>query len=294
MRKTRRINRRRFIQGTIFGFLGLGSTFAIDSWLIEPEWLDIVELDLNLKNLPQAFVGKRLIQISDLHCGRAVGQEYLWRCTQRINQLKPDIVVLTGDYITYDRSQSYTNKVLQILGGINSRYGVYACLGNHDYGIWTRWKNTTPDVMNNFVDGLPRHNIQLLRNQSVAVTIDDERIWMVGLGDLWAKDLHPARAFNAVPADEATIVLTHNPDSIEHFENYSADAILCGHTHGGQVRLPLIGSPLLPIKNRQYDAGMFDFQGKTLYVNRGIGRLGRFRFNCRPEITVFTLNPTAT
>ena len=289
-KKKRRQTRHKARKGTLIGAAGLPMAYTVDAVAIKPHWVEVVEMKLPLPNLPDAFFDKRIVQISDLHCSRAVKKDYLLRCVERINQLDPDMVVLTGDYITYEGKNGYKQQVVDVVGRLESRQGVYACLGNHDYGIMTRFHQKGRTELREFLtDGMAERGITVLQNESQAITLENQRLWMVGLGDLWSKDFAPAAAFAKVAPNEPVITLAHNPDTLDLLQDYPTDAVLCGHTHGGQVNIPLLGPPFLPIKNRQFCAGMFHVYGKSLYVNRGLGRLGRIRFNCRPEITVFTL-----
>jgi len=289
-RKKQRPTRRKTHKDTLISAAGLPVAYTVDAVAIKPHWVEVVEMKLPLPNLPDVFVDKRIVQISDLHCSRAVKKEYLLRCVERINHLEPDMVVLTGDYITYEGKNGYKQQVVDVVGQLESRQGVFACLGNHDYGFMTRFHQRGRSAIRKFLtEGMSQQGVTVLQNETQAIMLEDQRLWMVGLGDLWSKDFAPAPAFAKVAPDEPVITLAHNPDTIELLRDYPADAVLCGHTHGGQINIPLFGPPYLPIKNRQYCAGMFHVYGKSLYVNRGLGRLGRVRFNCRPEITVFTL-----
>jgi len=289
-KKKRRRTHRKAQKETWTGAAGLPISYTVDAIAIDPHWVEVVEMKLPLPNLPEAFMDKRIVQISDLHCSRAVKKDYLLRCMDRINQLEPDMVVLTGDYITYEGKNGYKQQVVDVVGQLQSRHGVFACLGNHDYGFMTRFHQKGRTELREFLtEGMAQQGITVLQNDSHAITLDQQRLWMVGLGDLWSNDFAPAMAFANVAPTEPVITLAHNPDTIDLLQDYPAHAVLCGHTHGGQVNIPLLGPPFLPIKNRQFCAGMFHVYGKSLYVNRGLGRLGRIRFNCRPEITVFTL-----
>ncbi|MBN2378147.1 MAG: phosphodiesterase YaeI [Sedimentisphaerales bacterium] len=286
----RLLKRRRFLKSTVATVASMPILCAIDAFAIEPHWVETVRIDLQIKNLPEAFVGKKIVQISDLHCSRVVTEQYLQECVKDINRLQPDIVVLTGDYITYDGKNGYKEKVAQAIGGIKSKSGIFAVLGNHDYGVITRFhQNGKAELREFLTDQITKSGHKVLKNESFAVEIDQSRLWIVGLGDLWAGDFHPEKAFASVPQNEATIALSHNPDTFKRLQEHSADVVLCGHTHGGQVHLPLLGPPVLPVKDKQYHAGLFSRGEKQLYVNRGLGRIGRLRFNCRPEITLFTL-----
>lgn len=289
VKPTKRICRRRFLKRSIFATVSLGAAALAETFLIEPEWPQIVRLDLHLPNLPPAFTGKSIAHISDLHLSRTVRSDYLADCIEHLNALAPDIVVLTGDYITHRSAGTYHLEVVDLIGNIKSPHGVYACLGNHDYGISSRLRPIRPTLQQHFLSALPKVGVNLLRNAAVPLELSGERLWLVGLGDRWAKDCHPHTAFADVPPDESVITLVHNPDAVYDIIPHPTDAILCGHTHGGQINIPFIGPPILPIRHKQFAAGMFRVNGKQLYVNRGLGRLGRMRFNCRPEITIFTL-----
>jgi hypothetical protein len=224
-----------------------------------------------------------------LHCSNTVSEEYLRRCVQRINRLEADIVVITGDFVTHDMRGIYKKKIVDILSRLRSSMGIFACLGNHDYGVMTSWQPGKKHSRDYIENGLQDLGIEVLRNRSHRLNQQEQDIHLVGLGDMWARDFRPDKAFEGIEKDKTTLVLSHNPDTIEHLHSYNAQVVMCGHTHGGQVRMPFWGPPFVPVKNKQYVSGMFTVGDKLLYVNRGLGRLGRIRFNCRPEITVFTL-----
>jgi predicted MPP superfamily phosphohydrolase len=272
-------SRTTFIKGLALGTLGFCTSFAVGSDGLALEWLEVVELDLDIRNLPQQFVGKRIVHVSDLHCSRTVSKKYLQGCVERINQLEPDIIVLTGDFVTYDKYGRFKNKVAKVLRGLRSTMGVYACLGNHDYDSPIRRNYTLHEL----VKGLHHSGVRVLRNQAMALKIRKEKLWLVGLGDLMFEDCDPRRAFATVPDDAATITLVHNPDAVDYLHHTGTDTIMCGHTHGAKVD----GNN--PVRPTRFRAGLFDVNGKKLYVNRGLGRLGRPRLNSRPEITVYTL-----
>jgi predicted MPP superfamily phosphohydrolase len=117
----------------------------------------------------------------------------------------------------------------------------------------------------------------------MALKLRGEKLWLVGLGDLVCDDLDPGRAFAIVPENAATITLVHNPEAIHHLDHSDTDTVICGHTHGATL------DGLKPGRKHPFRAGLFDVNGKKMYVNRGLGRVGRPRLNSRPEITVYTL-----
>ncbi len=142
-------------------------------------------------------------------------------------------------------------------------------------------------MLHRLIQGLEVGGITVLRNESTVINIDGHPLWLVGLGDLRVGDFRPHRAFADVPPDQVTIALIHNPRGVEHLSDYEAHAVVSGHTHGRIARFSL-GRPWT-YKKRRFHAGMYEVEGIKLYVNRGLGRVGRTRLNVRPEITVFTL-----
>jgi predicted MPP superfamily phosphohydrolase len=276
-----------YLKGAVLGTLGFCTRWAVDVQGIGPEWIEIVEIDLHLQSPYNWLHGTRIAHISDLHHGRTVSSGYLRRCIERINLLDVDLVVLTGDYITYDIRGKYREKVIALLGDIESRFGTYACLGNHDYGIRSLPGYKREHLLRRLTQGMEAEGITVLRNESTVLNINDHPLWFVGLGDLRIGDFQPHKAFANVPTDQVTIALIHNPRGIEHLGEFAVNAVVSGHTHGRRTSSTI--SRTWRNRNRRFQAGMYEFEGKKLYVNRGLGRVGRARLNARPEITVFTL-----
>jgi len=285
-----------YLKGVTLGTLGFCTRWAVDANGVGPEWIEVVEIDLHVNpvrdsaaegtNGSSRLYGTRIAHISDLHFSRTVSSAYLHRCVERINMLDVDIVVLTGDYITYDVLGRYREKVTTLLGNIESRFGAYACLGNHDYGVALSGRRRG-QLLHKLISGMEARGIIVLRNESTVIDIDGHPLWFVGLGDLNVGDFEPEKAFAEVPTDQVTIALMHNPRGVEHLGEFEANAIVSGHTHGRKSRF----SVSLPWTNeeRRFHTGLYEFGGKKLYVNRGLGRVGRTRRKIRPEITIFTL-----
>ncbi|MDD5459816.1 MAG: metallophosphoesterase [Phycisphaerae bacterium] len=267
--------------------MGFCTSWAIDHKGSGHEWLEVVDISLSVKNLDSRFVGTRIVHISDLHCSRTVTDKYLARCIQRINRLNPDLVLLTGDYITHDVRGIFRQKAIAILAAIHSKYGVYACLGNHDYGIGSVFGSRQDNLLEEFIQDADSIGVKMLQNESFTVEINSKPLHLVGLGDLWLNDTNPEKAFARVKKGQNTIALMHNPEGMPMLRDFPADLVLSGHTHGARNKLS--AAPNWKIMNRNYHAGLYEVHDKMLYVNRGLGRLGRTRLNCRPEITVFTL-----
>jgi len=278
----------RYARGASLGNLGFCTTWAVDHKHNDhKEWIEVVEVDLHMQNLTEPFHGKRIVQISDLHCSRTVSAKYLRHCIDRINLLNADIVVLTGDYVTHDLYGKFRKKVTSLIGKIKTNHGTYACLGNHDYGVGSMIGSWRDDLVHELTNNMTSQGVKLLRNDSAELQIDGQSIWMVGLGDLWVNDFDPDKAFDQVPEDDPVIALMHNPNGAMHLKAYPVDAVMSGHTHGVNTRFA--PAPGWKLNKRDFLSGMYELGNKKLYVNRGLGRLGRCFFNARPEITVFTL-----
>ena len=254
------------------------------TWRVEPTWIEIVSRDLPIANLPQALIGKTLAQLSDTHIGPQVDDDYITRVFSQVNLLNPDIVVHTGDLISYAGHKTIEQAKRLTCTIPRGKLGTVAILGNHDYG--GNWSE--PLVARQVSDVLTQAGCTVLRNQSVDVS----GLKIVGLDDLWAGRFEPLPVLTTIAPDQPVLVLSHNPDTcdIPEWSSYRG-WILSGHTHGGQCKPPFLPAPLLPVRNRRYTAGEFHLSGnRRLYISRGIGHLLRVRFNVRPEVTIFTLS----
>ena len=275
------ISRRQFLTGLI-ATTGLTGLYT---WRVEPTWVEFVRRDLPIVNLPAALAGRTLVQLSDIHIGAQVDDDYLARVFASVTALRPDLVVHTGDLITYagDRTIAQARNVLATFP--RGKLGTFATLGNHDYG--RNWSE--PLVALQVARLLTQAGCTVLRNQAAEVA----GLSIVGLDDLWARRFFPDLALRRLVPGQPALVLSHNPDTcdIQAWSGYQG-WILAGHTHGGQCKPPFLPPPLLPVRNRRYTAGEFALaDGRKLYINRGVGHLLRVRFNVRPEVTVFTLTP---
>lgn len=286
------ISRRTFL--SICGLGGVGGTAAVAAYArwVEPFWPRLVRQEMDLPNLPPAFVGYRIVQVSDLHCDREVPYRYLERQLRRCVELKPDLIVVTGDFLT--RGKPWLIQVAEwLFEHVSARDGVLAVLGNHDYhdyyhprpGTERPWGQIAIDL----TAALQRSGVRVLRNTRHEIKRGDARLTVVGVEDLRSGYYSPRRAFAGLDPDTPCIALTHNPDAIADLKDRPCDWVLCGHTHGGQVRIPFFGPLYIPNHSMDYDSGLFDVEGTRLYVNHGLGYLKQVRFNCRPEITEFTL-----
>jgi predicted MPP superfamily phosphohydrolase len=270
------------------GLAGTAATAGIYAWRIEPHWVEVVQRPLPILNLPVSLEGKRLVQISDLHIGPRVDDHYLMAALDRVRDLGPDILVLTGDFMTY-RGTSTFQQLGRVLRHLPRGWkATLAALGNHDYGRgWSQM-----DVADRLTRYLQDLGVAVLRNQRH----DVEGLKIIGIDDLWSPHFFPRKVLSDPENGHSSLVLCHNPDAADLpvWSGYQG-WILSGHTHGGQCKPPFLPPPILPVKNKRYTAGEIDLgDGRWLYINRGLGHLIPVRFNVRPEITVFTLSRAET
>ncbi len=246
---------------------------------IEPYWLEVVRLPVHSANLPKTFRGVTIAQISDFHLGNSNNQVKVHAAIDRVLALQPDLILLTGDFVTGVRSGEA--QILESeLRRLSAPLGVYAILGNHDW-----WSD--PWVV---AGALQRARVTLLDNANVRLEHGGSSLYLAGLEDIY---YHPdlPQALAGIPADAAVILMAHEPDQAEMAKTDGRIFLqVSGHTHGGQVRVLGLFAIALPVYGRTYDMGMFRIGPLQLYVNRGIGVTPLpLRLFCRPEITLFTL-----
>jgi len=282
--RSRRLTRRRLL-GAAGGLLAAGAGAAAYARWVEPTWIDVVERDLPVPDLPAPWEGVRVGLIADLHHGARVPLDYLADGVRQVADLKPDVVAVAGDFVT-GRRQQYADAVAGLFEGLTPPLGVFACLGNHDYGVVRPTRHAEAQAV---ADALPRAGVRVLRNETLRLVRDGQDLWLAGTEDLWSGRLDAKETLRAVPGGAASIVLSHNPDAAEVLAAAGAGAILSGHTHGGQVQVPLMGPPILPVRNKRRYEGLHAVGRSWVYVNRGLGWLFKVRFGCRPEITILSL-----
>lgn len=273
------LTRRRFLTGLITAPVLAG----LYSWRVEPTWIEFVRRDLPIAHLPPALAGKTLVQLSDIHIGPEVDDDYVTGVFSAVSALRPDIVVHTGDLVTYRGEPTFSQTQRLLTNFPRGRLGTVSILGNHDYGH--NWSE--PRVAARLSTLLTDAGCTVLRNQAIEVG----GLTIAGLDDTWAGQFAPRRVMPMINPHQPALVLSHNPDTCDlpGWNGYQG-WILAGHTHGGQCKPPFLPPPLLPVGNKRYTAGEFSLaDGRKLYINRGMGHLLRVRFNVRPEVTVFRL-----
>jgi len=277
------MDRRKFIRNSFGIAVGLGIGTGLYTWQVEPFWLEFVHHKLPIKNLPQHLIGKTVMQISDVHVGNKFDYQYIIDSFKKAQELKPDYVVYTGDYVSYEDATQYAQLDEVMTHVVKGTIGTYGVLGNHDYGH--NWSQA--HVAEKITSQLETSGITVLRNRQE----EKEGLNIIGFDDVWGTNFNPEAVMNQYDANKANLLLCHNPDVCDRdvWNGYQG-WILAGHTHGGQCKPPFLPPPLLPVKNKRYNAGEIDLKdGRMLYINRAIGHLVQVRFNVRPEITVFEL-----
>jgi hypothetical protein len=271
----------------VAGAAGLG---VYARW-IEPTWVRVVRQDLPVAGLAPAWVGASVALVADLHlCSWGVPADYLASAFDRVQSLGADLVAAAGDYIYMDEP-AYGAGVAALFKRLSAPLGVFACLGNHDYGVSARVTipAARPVAM---AKALGDVGVRVLANESLPLTRGGQTLWIAGMGDLWAGHLRPVEALKDVPIDAPKLILCHNPDGAEDIDLAGGGTILSGHTHGGQVQVPLLGPPILPVTHRDRYEGLHHVGKSWLYITRGLGCTPfKVRFNCRPEISLLTLRP---
>ena len=236
-----------------------------------------------LDALPSALHSLRVVQISDIHHGLFLPKEWLSEAVRQANRLNPDMVALTGDFVTYSRRN--IGPAAEMLGRLRARFGVFAVLGNHDFRV----------DAGAVTSALRRQRIEVLRNRHVPLEYGGDSLYVAGVDDYgYGADIR--RAMRGVPRGAATILLAHNPRVIHLASRQGVSLVLSGHTHGGQVNLPLIGTVYGRSPERlRYKIG-WDRMGETqIYVSRGIGTIVLpWRVRCPAEITHLELLPSAS
>jgi predicted MPP superfamily phosphohydrolase len=250
--------------------------------LIERYLIVVNRYRIPVPNLPDAFAGFRIVHLTDLHHGLLVPLDVIRYVVSRTNQIPRDVVVCTGDYVHERDATEQIDRVWPVLAGLSAPAGVCAVLGNHDHwadtGRSQHWLDTTG---------------QNLRHQRAAISRGGQRIWLAGAGDLWEDHIDLDELLAGIPEKDCRIVLAHNPDTADTDFTARVDLVLCGHTHGGQVVVPFLGPPVLPVNNKNYSSGLtYSSRGLAVFISKGIGwAVYPVRLNCLPEIAVLELYP---
>jgi predicted MPP superfamily phosphohydrolase len=253
--------------------------------------LEITRQRIRLARLPNAFAGFRIAQLSDIHIGPFMTEEQIRKYVRIVNDLKPDLIALTGDFVTWDASTQ--RAVVNALASLHAPFGIFGCLGNHE-----AWSHTEASITRMF----QQVGIRILRRENVEVSTHGESFNLIGVDFETSRHMGPGnekfvlRYLEGVESLMApgmvNILMSHNPDTFDRAAEMGIDLSLAGHTHGGQVALEFVSPEIAPSRlATPYVAGWFQKPGGQLYVNRGIGTIGPpIRIGAPPEITVYELS----
>ncbi len=267
--------------------IGASASAAAYPCSLEPRWLERTERRVRLRR-PGVARAIRLVHLSDLHASFLVPMSTIDRAVTLAIESKPDLVCLTGDFITNRYDFDY-DAYVRVLRRLSAAAPVYGVLGNHDGGVWAARNFGYADhrVVEKLID---ESGIELLHNRSISIQAGGEPLSLVGVGDLQSGEINAQQAFAGVPANQPTILLSHNPDSKTVVCAHAWELMLSGHTHGGQVIVPFLGPRYAPVRDKRYVAGLKPWGTRQIHVTRGVGNVGGVRFRCRPEVSVLVVS----
>jgi len=276
-----RMTYRRALLGMVLGGALLG--VAVYARKVEPEGVEVVSVSLSLPRLDERFDGYRIAHISDFHADDWMTPGRVSSLVDLVNVEEPDLVLVTGDFATYSRLRSKINHVPDLvapLKRLRAPDGSFAVLGNHDH-------KTNAQVVRRV---LAASGVTELCNTVRTLCRGEAALHLCGVDSALEGVSCPDRVLERLPKVGAAILLAHEPDIADEVAaTERLDLQLSGHSHGGQMGLPLLRFPFLPKLSRKYPIGLYRLGEMFLYVNRGLGAHPRFRFACRPEVTIFTL-----
>jgi predicted MPP superfamily phosphohydrolase len=273
------LSRRQFLSGVVAAPLVAVAATSAYARLIEPYNYWISETDVFIRDLPERFEGFRITQLTDVHHSSIVPLAEIRRVVELARRTEPDLCVLTGDYTTTYRR--FIEPCAEALAPLRAREGVWAVLGNHDH-------YTDPELT---ARALERNGITVLNNQHTTLRRGPDALQLSGIDDWTWNAVDWNRALHGLNPQTPTVLLSHQPRVLDFAETHNVSLILSGHTHGGQINLPLVGAPArFATKDLKYDRGLFRRGDTQLYVSSGTGVIGLpLRFGVRPEIAVLCL-----
>ena len=257
---------------TIAGNWSKKAKLAMD----EATSLSLERVEIRLRRLPKRLDGFKIIHLSDIHHSPFTGLDHIERVIKVANRLRPDMFVLTGDYVSHERE--YVAPVASALARLKAKFGVYACLGNHDH--WT-----DADLVTNMFRG---EGIKMLVNGGLRVEARGASFWLAGVDDYMVGKSDVAAAMRGSFPDEYKMLLAHNPIIFRQAVRAGIDLTLSGHTHGGQIKIRDEEKRILP--RRKLSSGLHRRKEAQIYITRGIGTVVLpVRYQCPPEISMLEL-----
>lgn len=270
---------------TAFLLVGLPGAGAY-AYFVEPTWLRVKRLTVPLSTLPLGLDGLRVVHLSDLHMGSEVPTWFLRKVVATVKQLAPDAIVLTGDFV--HSCPEDAEELADMLQELHAPHGVFAVLGNHDYAVNYPGDPGIPGAEEVIIATLERAGVTVLRNDESEIAAGRSRLQLYGVDELWSGRASVSPLHVTSPTTPR-IVLCHNPDVVQFLPEQNSDLVLCGHTHGGQVRFPPFPALFTMTSDRRYWGGLHAQRNGWVFVSRGIGYTWRVRFAARPECVEITL-----
>lgn len=270
----------------LLSLLPVAGAAPVYAYGLEPNWLEVTSSQVKLPGRSLG-AGVRILQLSDFHASSDVPFSLIEKSVDLGLAAKPDVICLTGDFVTNAQPLDFT-EYARILRRLSSAAPAFACLGNHDGGRWVGRQGgfTDTSVVCGLLDSA---GAKLLHNRSELLQVRGQSVRLVGVPDLWSHQVDGDLAFRDVRPGEGTVLLAHNPDTKDALAERPWDVMLSGHTHGGQVVVPLVGAHFVPVRDKRFIAGLKPWNCRQVYVSRGVGNVGGVRVNCRPEVTVLDL-----
>jgi uncharacterized protein len=277
------INRRKFLRLAAGGGV---VAIAADSVLIEPNRPRLIPKEIALRRWPSRLDGFTIALLSDFHYDPYFSVHPIRSAVATVNDLHPDMIALTGDFVSSpltgdsERGARMAEPCAQILRNLHAPFGVWAVMGNHD-------AFTDPDHV---TAALRDVGINVLVNQSTPIEKNGGRFWLGGVDDILGKASDLDATLHNIPANEATVLMVHEPDFADRVARHPVDLQLSGHTHAGQIRVPGLPPLFLPELAKKYVWGLYKIGDLILYTNAGLGTVDiPVRLNCPPEITMLTI-----
>ena len=244
--------------------------------------LEVTKHEVFIGRLPAAFDGYRVAFLTDTHVASFVRLDFYREIVARTMAFAPDLILLGGDFVHWEKDIPLLPGT--ILHGLHAPDGIYAVPGNHDY-----WAN-----IDGVIAVMTAAGVRFLVNRSLAIVREgvsgDERIWLVGIDEVYRGVPDLDAAFGGTRNDEVRLGVSHHPDIVDRLEGRRLDLLVCGHTHGGQIRFPFFGSVVVPsVHEARYASGFHRVRDVLLYVSRGIGAIPPIRILCKPEVATYTL-----
>ncbi len=288
MKQTRRGFLKLVRRGVLAGGLAAvgGGAYAR---FVEPQWLQVERYTVPLPGAEHWEKPVRVLHLGDFHALRSTPLSTIEAAIDLGLAENPEVICATGDFVSEHLLEP--EKLAAQLRRLPAAAPTYAVMGNHDGGSWSYtvggWSSSK--VMRTFVADA---GLTLLHNRGLRVELSQGRaLRMVGVGDLWSQECDVATAFGASPPTlgQPTVLLAHNPDSKQKARWAEWQLMLSGHTHGGQLSLPVVGEPFAPVRDKRYVDGLREWEGRWIQVTRGVGSGARVRVNCRPEVSILDI-----